>query len=468
MMIIKKLKRVFTRTGESSAQLRTRRGFLIDYLATITVANLCNGIYLAGLLRFMGFSDSANGTILAIPVLGGLFQIVGPLILSKIKNEQPFLIYGTFLGRFSLAAVFFVPILLGSTLIGGISVVIIFSIGHCMLAMLAPAMGNWLMIVTPARERSSFFALRERLGLGSIAVAMLIASAFLDYFVSPQQQPIGFALIGVILSILSFADLFALKKMHKPNTERLAALTIKQMGKMLLSRDIVKVMGITILWHVATQIWIPHNSIYIIETLGISYSFLGIMNTVVSIQKILLMVLWARYTSRTSFEHSFFIAVFIYGVSTSVYLVMTPGNAYIMMIIQMLISAVAWAILGVALFNVQYDNLSGDQKVLKMGLIGGISGVVGFIISVLGGSVIVVVDNYGGFIGFDGQQVVIAIACVACIGIMVLLYYGFIPKDKRPKISDYTEYVVIIVKRIEALLKDRATKRKYRSERWIH
>ncbi len=457
-----------TKTEESVALHRTRRSFLVDHLATTAIFNLCGGIYLAGLLRFMGFSDAANGTILAIPVLGGLFQIVGPIILSKTKEEQPFLVYGTFLGRLCLSLVFFIPILLGGTGIGGALVVLIYSMGHCILSMLAPAMGNWVMLVTPPRDRSSFFALRERLGLGSMAVAMLIASALLDILASPQQRPIGFMIIGIVLVLFCVVDLYALKRMHKPNADRLAGLTLKEMVKMLATHDIAKVMGLTVLWHLATQIWIPHNSIYVIETLGISYSFLGVMSTVTSVQKILLMVLWARYTSRNSFEHSFFSSIFIFALSNAVYLVMTPENAMVMMVVQNIISATAWAIMGVALFNVQYDNLTGQQKVLKMGIIGGISGVLGFIVSIIGGNIIDAVDTAGGLIGFDGQQVVISIACVACVGIMMLLYYGFIPKDKRPKIKDYTDLLAIIVSRIKTLIKDKANKRKYRSERWIH
>ncbi len=448
--------------------LRTRRGFIVDHVVAITVLNLCNGIYLAGLLRFMGFSDSMNGTILALPVLGALFQIVGPLVLSKVKDEQPFLIYGTFVGKLCLALVFYIPLILGRSSIGAVLVVGIFSLGHITLAMIAPAISNWVMVVTPPNQRSAFFTLRERLGLGSMAIGMLIASALLDIFVNPEQQPIGFAIIGTMLMAVCIVDLFALRKMHKPDVGVKSKLTIGRMGQLLFSKDILKVLTMIVLWHLATQIWIPHNSIYILNTLGVSYSLMGVLNTVTSIEKILLMVLWTRYTSRTSFEHSFFAAVFIYGSTSLLYLVMTPANANVMIVIQSLLSSVAWAILGVALFNVQYDSLTGDEKVLKMGLIGGVSGVMGFGISLLGGQLITTVDAMGGFVGINGQQFAIVIGTLASFALMTLIYYGFIPKDKRPKIRDYIDYIVMIYERISTLLKDNATRRKYRKERWIH
>ncbi len=453
---------------ESSVLARTRRGFIIDHVVGMAVLNICNGLYLAGLLRFMGFSDSLNGTVLALPVLGGIFQIVGPLIINTLKNDRPFITYAHFGGKLCLSLVFFLPIIFGNSIIGGILLVAIFSVGHILLAMVAPAVSNWVMLVTPPNKRSGFFTLRERVGLGSMAIAMLIASALLDILASPEQQPMGFALIGILLVLFSIADIFALSRLHKPTDISRSKLSIIDMGKMLLSRDILKVLCMIILWHLSTQIWIPHNNIYLLEYLGVSYSLMGVMNTVSSIAKILLMVLWARYTSRTSFEHSFFISIFIYAVSSLMYLTMTPANANFMIILQILVSSSAWAILGVALFNVQYDNLTGDNKVLKMGLIGGVSGVIGFGISLLGGQIIEAVNDMGGLFILDGQKVVIVIGSIGSFALMALIYYGFIPKDKRPKLRDYLEYLTTIYSRIAALLKDRATRRKYRKERWIH
>ncbi len=455
-------------SNEPPALVRTRQGFTVDYIVQITALNVCSGIYLAGLLKFMGISTSMNGTVLALPVLGGLFQIVGPIILSNIKNDKPFLIMGSFLGKLFLALVFFVPIIFGSNMLGAIFAIAIFATGHVILAAITPAVNNWLMTVIPINKRSGFFTFRERVGLGSMAIAMLIGSAMLDIFASPQQQPLGFAIIGIILTLYSIADLVALQKMHKPDMPAGSKITPKLLARMFTSKDVFKVLALTVLWHFSTQVWIPHNNIYILEVLGVSYSLMGVMSTVTSVEKILLMVLWTRYTSRTSFEHSFFTSMCIYMISCLMYMVITPANADVMVIIQQLVGSAAWAILGPALFNVQYDNLLGSDKVLKMGVIGGISGILGFLLSMLGSQVIAQVNKAGSLFGFNGQQVAIMIGSLASFSLMVFLYYGFIPKDKRPKISDYTSAVGRLISSISTMLKNRAFKKKYRSERWIH
>ncbi len=196
-------------SDELPAVVRTRQGFTIDYVVQLTTLNVCSGIYLAGLLKFMGISTSMNGTVLALPILGGLFQIVGPILLSNIKNDKPFLIMGSFIGKLCLAIVFFAPIIFGSSIPGAIFAIGIFALGHATLSTITPAINNWLMIVTPMHKRSAFFTFRERVGLASMAIAMLIGSAMLDIFVTPEQQPIGFAIIGAVLVLYSVADLVA-------------------------------------------------------------------------------------------------------------------------------------------------------------------------------------------------------------------------------------------------------------------
>ncbi len=256
--------------------------------------------------------------------------------------------------------------------------------------------------------------------------------------------------------------------MYKPNMPAGSKLTPKLMAKMFTSKDVFKVLALTVLWHFATQVWIPHNNIYILDVLGVSYSLMGVMSTVSSIEKIVLMVVWARYTSRTSFEHSYFTSMGVFMVSCLMYIFITPQNANVMIVLQQLVGSVAWAILAPALFNIQYDSLSGDDKVLKMGVIGGLSGMLGFLISMLGSQIITSVNNVGGLLGLDGQKVVIVLGGIASLAQMIFLYFGFIPKDKRPKISDYTGVVVAFMKSINTYLKNRSNRKKYRSERWIH
>ncbi len=421
--------------GNTATMLRENRGFLVDHIASYAILNICNGIYLAGLLRFMGFSDSVNGLVLAIPVLGALFQIVGPIVLAGVKNQKKYIVLGTFVGKLCLGLIFFIPILLGRGTLGSILMVGIFSIGHGALAMIAPAMGNWVMISLRPDRRAAFFSLRERLGLAAIAIATMIASALLDFFAEGGVEQIGFLLIGISLVIIAFFDLFALKKVDCPDSDNNRSGGLKSLLTTIITKDMFKVLLLTLLWQLSSQIWIPHNSIYILNGLGVSYSLMGMLGIVCSVEKIFVMVLWSRYTSRTSYEHSFFASLFFFGSCGVFWLMITPENATLLIIIVQMYSSIAWAVLGVALFNVQYDTLSGE-KVFKMGIIGGLSGIGGFGFSLLGSIIIEAVDSSGGFLGLNGQKTVISIGSIATFSMMVFLYFGFIPKDKKPSIKN--------------------------------
>ncbi len=421
--------------------LRENRGFIADHIASFIVLNICNGIYLAGLLRFMGFSDSVNGLVLAIPVLGALFQMVGPLLMAGVSNPKKYIVLGTFVGKLCLGLIFFIPLFLGKSVIGSLLVVGIFSIGHATLAMIAPAMGNWVMMSLKPERRAGFFSLRERVGLAAIALATMIASAMLDFFAEGGVEQIGFLLIGISLVTIAFFDLAAIRRVEFPEIGATSGLTLKSILNLLRSKDLSKVLILTLLWQLSTQIWIPHNSIFVLNGLGVSYSLMGVLGIICSVEKIFVMVLWSRYTSRTSYSHSFFASIFFLASCGVFYMFIDTSNATWLIIIINIYSSIAWAVIGVALFNVQYDSLSGDNKVLKMGIIGGLSGVVGFAFSLLGSVVIETVDSFGGFLGLEGQKIVIALGSVAGFALMAFIYFGFIPKGERPKIGDYLRYI---------------------------
>ncbi len=427
-------------SAEEAQQQLTKKGFLAEQLGTFTALNICAGVYLAGLLQLLGFSTTSNGIVLAIPVLGALFQIVGPFVIAKIKNERRFLILGSITGKLCLALVFFVPLVLGTGPAAMVTTVTVYTFGHIMLAMITPAMNNWLMVVTPPRERNSFFTLRERVGLGSLAVVSLLGSALLDYFATPQTERYGFAVIGGILISITTFNAHWLLKLSMPPLKK-EGVRLKALFGAFNNRSTRLVLLMMCMWQFAAQFWIPHNSIYIIEHLQVNYSLLGIITVVTSVQKILLTVVWHRFISRTNFEVAMFTAALIYASCVFYWLIATPQNGAVVVVLHHLTSSVAWAIIGVALFNVQYDNLGGENKVLHMGLIGGVSGVAGFFFSLLGGFVAETVDAVGGLFTLNGQQVIIIIGKSVAVAMAVLIYFKLIPKGQRPTFKVYREFI---------------------------
>ncbi len=143
-------------------------------------------------------------------------------------------------------------------------------------------------------------------------------------------------------------------------------------------------------------------------------------------------------------------------------MIATPSNANFMIIVVNIYSSVSWAVIGIALYNVQYDSLDGDDKVLKMGIIGGLSGVGGFLFSLLGSFIINTVDAMGGFLGIDGQKIVIAIGSIAGFALTAFLYFGFIPKDKRPTLKSILNLLRDLIARITYLNHQLRTRRHLR------
>jgi hypothetical protein len=62
-----------------------------------------------------------------------------------------------------------------------------------------------------------------------------------------------------------------------------------------------------------------------------------------------------------------------------------PGNAYPMYILSTIIASTAWAFLGIGLFGIQLDFFQNEKRMIWLTLVSSISGVFGFMVSILGG-----------------------------------------------------------------------------------
>lgn len=172
------------------------------------------GAPFAGFVRNLGVGDFMFGLLMALPVMGGLFQLLAAYWLEcSGARKRTFLIAGV-LQRFVIIPMVLLPYLLPNAhpalLIGLIMVLLaVSSVGG---AFMNVAFFSWMAAIVPIGIRGRFFSQRQLFFTATGLIGGLLVSLLLD--VVPGNA--GFALVFTLATILALLDIACFLRVSDP------------------------------------------------------------------------------------------------------------------------------------------------------------------------------------------------------------------------------------------------------------
>lgn len=401
-----------------------RNGFLVDIVVIFVMNTICAGSYLAGLLQYAGVSEELVGLISAVPVMAAVFQVLGAAAVSAMPNKKLAVCLGIGIHRVLMAVIFLIPVALGRTPLAQLLTVAAYTLGHFAQAFATPQFSTLLVRVTPEDIRSSYLSTRERYGLVAAALSAILASFLLDGLGLRGLYRLAFLLIGLMLLLGAVVNVLAVCRMEMPVRGPVRRLSIKALLAPMGDSGYRKVILLLVLWQVAHQSWSPFTGIYLLNNMQASYTLLGVVAVVCSFEKALLVKYWGRFVSRTSWEKALTWAMVVYGVTTLLFLFITPGNVGWMYTLQQVLANIAWSFLGIGLFNIQCRYIEDEDKSLHLGVGAAISGLAGFAATMVATPVYAAVNHAGWAV--NGQQLLVVFGVCCAVAIVALLHRAFV------------------------------------------
>lgn len=409
-----------------------RRNFVIDNISAYVIVSICAGSYLAGLLQYAGVPDELNGLILAIPVLAGAFQIAGALVSQKLNSQKAFVVTGITIQRLCLSVIFFYPLIFGPGLFTSVLMVLTYIFGHLAGTTVGPSAGNWLVLLVPADQRAKYFSSREKLSMLFVAAATVIASQFLDSFGTADRIMLGFASIGAFLMIFTVVDIIHVSRIYEPHSgieKRKASLS--DLAEPIKDKTFRKVIAVLIFWQAATQIAVPFMGLYFIDDIGISYSMIGIVALLITVERALIVEIWGKYAERSSWENVLKIAILIFGGSQFMLFFLSKSNFIWLYPLAQGVSGIAWSVLNIAFFNFQYKFIKPSRSTVYIGVCGAVSGMAGFGVALAGSGVLDVVGKSGATVG--GHRILLMLSTLMAIALFAYIHFSFPEKTVKER-----------------------------------
>lgn len=434
MKLISTVKKTFYDNGNltKTDYEKGRMKFIYEGSTSMVMFALAGGAFLAGFANFLGADDGFNGVLGAIPALAGSIQIFSSIFFEKLEHKKPLISLFAVVGRLLIGVMFLIPLAIINKTISLYTLMIIYILAQVFMSFVGPSMSGWLVDLTPEKMRGKYLAKKDAVSLAFVTVASLLFGKVLDVFKTNKSENIGFIIIGLVLIILAFLEMYFLSEIrepliHKKNIDLKLKNTIFEP---VVNKDFRKVLILFVFWNISLFIALPYFSVYMVTGLKLSYTYIMIMGLLSNVARVILVKHWGILADSKSWEKTTVYSILTLAMCHFIWGFANQETAFIIVPLMNILGGIAWGGASIAMFNIQFIYAPKKNRTVYIGGCAAYGGIIGFATTLLGS---IIIDAVGsskivvlGF-SFSNMQVVFLISGVL-LGLCSLYVHIFIEK----------------------------------------
>lgn len=436
MMIERLRHRYYSEVPETRKDYaKSRRFFTMDGVTANSIAVLVTGTILAGYLKMLGVSDALNGIISALPVLLTVTQPIGAVLSERLHRRKLFVCTLALIHRLLFAGMFCVPLLFRDVGLRLVVLFVFYILAHGLGGLIGPAANNWIVSLTPNRVRGRYFSIREKYLIVISSTVSMVMGYVLDLFKGAGNEAGAYLTVAAVVAILAVGNFSALSHIMEPPVKQMPS-GVKFRDLFILpfkSKAFLPVVVFHMLWNISAQIVLPYLGVFWVSDLHLSYTYIMVVAFAMSIFRAVILKRWGRLADHTSWAFVTKIAIVVLAVSHMVLLFIVPSNAVWFYFLQSILSNVSWAVMGMAVLNIQFDYAPEEGRTLYIGANTAIGGLAGFAASFVGAGVVSLFEKLNlTFLGapLKGQQILLVISGILMLTCAAYIHV-FVEKHKK-------------------------------------
>lgn len=280
-----------------------RRNISLSSYSAGVVTNLVGGNFLIGLLLLMKADNGFMGLVTMAGLIGNLLQILSPLLLERFQSRKRLLIIGRLtIYFFNIIIIGAVSLMPTTNSIKLMLVLLIILFINLINAITAPGFAVWHIKSIPENVRANFFSVFTVINGIIIYTVVLTFSKIVDYFKASGNEMEVLLFLRVIALLICAVDIYFLLKIKEyPNQQSEEKINLVSiLVSPYKEKKYLVTVFIACLWNYSANIPGPYFSVYMLKDLGVSYSFLNIINMINIPVLILLTPFWRRRINNTS------------------------------------------------------------------------------------------------------------------------------------------------------------------------
>lgn len=316
--------------GSAGDEMAVTRGKIImENAANGIAANLAGGSFFTGLLLFLNASTIQIGLVNIIAYVCNILQLFAPLFLERFSSRKRMLVIVRILNHIlNIVLIGLLSILPAAESFRVYMILGIQAILNIMGAFTSSGYSVWHIQSIPDRERAHYFSANQRICSTSAHLFILIGSAIADQFRGTEGELTGYLILRAIAIIFAVIDVWYLAQIKEypyPKSEQKVSLLMLFTEPLKAKRYRVSILVI-FLWNLLATTCGSYYTVYLLDTVKASYSFLNICSAMYVPCMLILMPIWARVINRTSWFAAYWKSVLIYGLFYFGYPLVTVTN----------------------------------------------------------------------------------------------------------------------------------------------
>ncbi|WP_367924452.1 MFS transporter [uncultured Ruthenibacterium sp.] len=415
---------------ESARLVRSQRLFWGENAVAGVIASLCTGNFLTGYLSWLGADAGFCALIGSLPQFGCVLQLVSPLLFERLSRRKPVIFLMCFLFRFSLGFSILTPLLFGESKARLTFIFILYFVAYLAAGFVTPALNQWVMDIAPSFGRGKYFARRDMLSAGCNALAGLAMGWQLDCFVAFGQPLIGFSIVFGTAMVLAVVDAVLLASILEKPCVVSHVPCFRGMWEPLGHAKYKKVVLYMIFWYFSTSLATPFLTVYLIQYMGLSYTFLSSMTVETLLFSLVGNWLFGTVADRAGWKR---VLLMTNALTASAYLGWTFINTEIVLWAAPLlygVQSVCTSACAMAALNLQYNGAPPTRRTTYMGTTAAIGSAFSYAATLLGSCL---QRSWEPMWGGQSIAVLFAVASV-CNGLC--LVYGIFCLENRSNVSE--------------------------------
>ncbi len=384
---------------------KSRKYYIAADSASQLITQLAGGTFLMTLLSYVGMSDGVIGTVLSLVTLGAVFQLIAMNRVQRFSKFKPF-VSASVLQKVWFGVIFIIPLFSMKELWMQIIICSIFLFAQIASQMGVPASMDWIASLVPSNERGKYFSRKDAFAVFFTVFGMFVMGVLLDV-TKGKHLKLGFLLIGIVLILLALLNFISFVKMKEPRTRLMNAegkelhgsLAKKELKKQshesfgirweiryaFSSDRFRKALMLNLLWTTAFYIGMPFNNSYQVKELGLSYTYIMLITLVTAILRVAITPGIGKKADRSGSPLMLLWTLASIGLYYLTMIFTVPENGKIFFTVATIFAAVGWSFIAIGLFNIQLMCVDRTRRMQQYTILSGVSGLYGFLISVVGG-----------------------------------------------------------------------------------
>lgn len=353
------------------------RGIMIEgAVASIIYAVATNNI-MTGYLGYLGASVAACASIALIPQLGCILQFFSPFLFERFRYRKPIMWILCVIYRFSVAAMFLLPLLLSGANFRVGTVVALYIIAFASAGIVTPGLQQWTISLVDVKERGVYMAKKDILAVGVNSIVTFLLSRHLDKLMALGNDSQGYQTVGLVCLVLALLDAVLLLNICERPVEETVGVQLSDVLQPVKDKSYRPLLLYNIFSSVAGGIATPFLIVYQLRVLGLSHTFLASAGIVAAIAGMAGSYLWGRFSDKHMWDWTIHRSASIGFLCTVSWAFVTPESAPFIAPILMTVTTACNSGTVIANTNLQYSASPATGKTLYLGVTAAIISVAG-------------------------------------------------------------------------------------------